>query len=112
MFVSGSGQITRYFTTLDPAPGDMRTALVEASNGEVGSITDKVFLARCQFNPESYSYSASAFSYSASAFALMKYGCILLAVLIGAVLFVFWRRETKRQAASGAVDDRDAVRSH
>lgn len=90
MFVSGAGTITRYFTTLSPAPGDVRTALVEASNGEVGSITDKVFLACCKFNPGTNSYSASAFK-------LMKYGSILTAGLMGAALFLFWRREKRRQ---------------
>lgn len=90
IFLSGSGTVTRYFTTLSPAPGDVRTALVEASNGEVGSVVDRVFLACCQFNPDTNSYSASAFR-------LMTYGCLLLAVLMGAALFVFWRRETRRQ---------------
>jgi len=89
IFLSGAGTITRYFTTLDPAPGDLRTGLVEASNGEIGSVADKVFLACAQFNPDSNSYSASAFK-------VMRYGSLLLAVLMGATLFVFWRRETEQ----------------
>ncbi|MFB6247047.1 MAG: SCO family protein [Salinibacter sp.] len=96
VFVSGSGKITRYFTTLSPAPGDVRTALVEASNGEIGSITDRVFLACCKFVPGTNSYSASAFK-------IMKYGSILVAGLMAAALFIFWRREKRRQdkAAEG-----------
>ena len=93
IFLSGAGTITRYFTTLDPAPGDLRTGLVEASNGEIGSVADKVFLACAQFNPDSNSYSASAFK-------VMRYGSLLLAVLMGAALFVFWRRETKQLEAA------------
>lgn len=89
IFLSGSGTITRYFTTLSPAPGDMRTALVDASNGEVGTIVDRVFLACCKFDPDSNSYSASAFQ-------ITKYSCILLAVLMGLALFVFWRREMRQ----------------
>lgn len=91
IFLSGSGTITRYFTTLNPAPGDLRTGLVEASNGEIGSVADKVFLACAQFDPDSNSYSASAFK-------VMRYGSVLLAVLMGAALFVFWRRENEQLA--------------
>jgi protein SCO1/2 len=93
IFLSGSGTITRYFTTLDPKPGTLRTALVEASNGEIGSVADKVFLACAQFNPDSNSYSASAYK-------LMQYGSGLLALIMGGALFVFWRRENEQLGAA------------
>jgi len=93
IFLSGSGVITRYFTTLDPAPGDLRTGLVEASNGEIGSAVDKAFLACAQFNPDTNSYSASAFK-------VMRYGSALLALIMGGVLFFFWRRENEQLAAA------------
>jgi len=93
VFASGKGTISRYLTTLNPAPGDMRTALVEASNGNVGSIVDRAFLACAQFHPGTNSYSASAFK-------IMRYGSILTAVLMGAALFVFWRRERDQLAAA------------
>ena len=101
VFLSGSGTITRYFTTLGPAPGDLRTALVEASNGTVGNIIDKAFLACARFNPDSNSYSASAFK-------VMRYGSILMALLMGAALFVFWRRE-KEQLDAAEEQGLDAV---
>jgi protein SCO1/2 len=105
VFLSGSGTVTRYFTTLDPAPGDLRTALVEASNGTVGSIVDRAFLACAQFNPDSNSYSASAFK-------VMQYGSVLMAVIMGGALFVFWRREKEQletaheQGIDAALDER------
>jgi protein SCO1/2 len=89
IFLSGEGTVTRYFTTLDPASGALRTALVEASNGEIGSIGDKVFLSCAQFNPDSNSYSASAFK-------LMQYGSVLMVLVLGGVLFWFWRREKEQ----------------
>lgn len=93
IFLSGDGTISRYFTTLNPAPGTIRTALVEASNGEIGTIADKVFLACHQFNPDTNSYSASAFK-------LMQYGSVLLTVIMGTALFVFWRRENEQLDAA------------
>jgi protein SCO1/2 len=101
VFLSGSGTVTRYFTTLDPAPGDLRTALVEASNGTVGTVVDQAFLACAQFNPDSNSYSASAFK-------VMQYGSALMAVVMGAALFVFWRRE-KEQLETAHEEGLDAV---
>ena len=89
IYLSGTGTITRYFTTLQPSPGNMRTALVEASNGSVGSVIDKAFLACAQFNPDSNSYSASAFK-------LMKYATVFFTVIMSAVLFWFWRREGQK----------------
>jgi len=93
IFLSGTGTITRYFTTLNPAPGDLRTALVEASNGTIGNVIDKAFLACARFNPDSNSYSASAFT-------VMQYGSALMAVVMGAALFVFWRREKEELETS------------
>jgi protein SCO1/2 len=89
VFLSGSGTITRYFTTLSPSSGNVRTALVEASNGTVGTLVDKAFLACARFDPDANSYSASAFK-------IMRYGSVFAALLLGAVLFVFWRREKKQ----------------
>ncbi len=101
VFLSGSGTITRYFTTLNPAPGDLRTALVEASNGTVGNIVDQAFLACAQFNPNSNSYSASAFK-------LMQYGSALMVVVMGVSLFIFWRRE-REQLETAHEEGLDAV---
>jgi protein SCO1/2 len=89
VFLSGSGTVTRYFTTLDPAPGNLRTALVEASNGTIGTVIDQAFLACARFDPDSNSYSASAFK-------VMQYGSGLLALVMGAALFVFWRQENQQ----------------
>lgn len=93
VFTSGEGTVSRYFTTLDPSPGNVRTALVDASNGEVGNIVDKAFLACARFNPDSNSYSASAFK-------VMQYGSVVIVLLLGTALFVFWRREKEKLEAA------------
>jgi len=100
IFASGSGTITRYFTTLNPDSGNLRTALVEASDGEIGSLADQAFLACAQFNPDSNSYSASAYK-------IMQYGSVLLTLLMGTALFFFWRRE--KEQLDAAEQDPDAV---
>jgi protein SCO1/2 len=67
----------------------------------VGNVVDQAFLACAQFNPDSNSYSASAFK-------LMQYGSALMAIVMGAVLFVFWRRE-KEQLDTAQKEGLDAM---
>ena len=102
IYLSGDGTITRYFTTLQPEPGTMRTALVEASNGAVGNVIDKAFLACAQFDPDSNSYSASAFK-------IMKYATVFFTVILGAILFWFWRREGQKLDAQAAREPEDIL---
>lgn len=101
-FLSGDGTITRYLFGMNPSAGDTRKALVEASDGQVGSVVDQIALRCFQYDPESNSYVADAFN-------LMRMGSLLFAVLVGAALVVFWRRENDRQgeAPDSAVSSGD-----
>ena len=86
IFLSGTGIVTRYIYGMEYKPGDARKALVEASNGNVGSPVDKVLMYCFQFDPDENTYTADAFN-------LMKLGGVLTMILLGGTLYVFWRRE-------------------
>lgn len=86
IFLSGDGTITRYIYGIEIPGGDVRKALVEASNGDVGSPLDQAAMYCFQFDPEKNTYTADAFN-------LMKVGSVFTVLLLGGVLFVFWRRE-------------------
>ncbi len=86
VFLSGEGTVTRYIYGMEIPRGDMRKALVEASNGAVGSPVDKVAMYCFQFDPEENTYSADAFN-------IMKLGSGLMALVLGVGLFLLWRRE-------------------
>lgn len=86
IFLSGEGKVTRYIYGMEIPPPDTRQALVEASNGTVGTVMDKIKLYCYQFDP-------NANSYTADAFAIMRIGGVFMTVLMGGVLFFFWRRE-------------------
>lgn len=86
IFLSGTGKVTRYIYGMEIPPADVRQALVEASDGTVGNVMDKIKLYCYQFDP-------NANTYTADAFALMRIGGILATVLLGGVLIYFWRRE-------------------
>jgi len=99
MFLSGKGKITRYIHGMEYVPRDVRAAIVEASEGKVGTPMDQMFLYCFQYDP-------SANSYVLHATNVMKVGGVLTLFGLGAVLFIFWRRErmnqNKRQDLIGA----------
>ena len=86
IFLSGNGKVTRYIYGMDIPSSDTRQALVEASNGTVGNVMDQIKLYCYQFDP-------NANSYTADAFAIMRIGGVLATILMGGLLFFFWRRE-------------------
>jgi protein SCO1/2 len=86
IFLSGEGTVTRYIYGIEVPRSDMRKALVEASNGTVGNAIDQAAMYCFQFDPEKNTYTADAFN-------IMKIGSVFTLLVLGGVLFVFWRRE-------------------
>lgn len=86
IFLSGEGVVSRYIYGIEVPGGDMRKALVEASNGDVGNAIDQAAMYCFQFDPEKNTYTADAFN-------IMKIGSVFTVLLLGGILFVFWRRE-------------------
>lgn len=89
IFLSGHGRISRYLYGIEFRPRIVRTALVEASNGKIGSTMDQVILYCFQFDPNANSYVLHAMN-------LMKLGGLLTVVLLGALLLLTWKREKRR----------------
>jgi len=89
VFLSGSGMVSQYIHGMELPPGDTRKALVEASNGNVGSPVDLVLLYCFQFDPDENTYTADAFN-------LMKAASVLTVLVLGGMLYVFWRRENEQ----------------
>ena len=86
VFLSGKGVVTRYIYGIELPRGDVRKALVEASNGEVGNAIDRVAMYCFQFDPNENTYTADAFN-------IMKIGSLFTVLVLGGLLFMFWRRE-------------------
>jgi protein SCO1/2 len=51
-----TGVVSRYLFGLQFAPTDLRLALVEASGNRIGSITDKLLLLCCRYDPQTGKY--------------------------------------------------------
>lgn len=90
MALSGEGKITRYLYGLQYESREMKNALLEASNGQVGGVVDQVILYCSQYDP-------NANKYVADAWAIMRLGGVLTVIILGSVLFVYWRREHRQR---------------
>ncbi len=90
IFLSPDGTVTRYLADVAPRSRDVRAAIVEASNGQVGSLLDRAFLYCFRFDP-------AANSYVLVATRAMQVGGGLTAFFLLASLSLLWLREFRRR---------------
>lgn len=102
MFITPEGRISRYMDDVMFAPRDLRFALVEASEGTIGSPMDQFLLMMCyQYDPDSKSFTPSAWK-------IMRGGAALTAVLLAGGLSFFWIRDLRRRAGGALEHEEDA----
>ena len=93
----------RYLYGIQYNSQDLKFAIIEASEGRVGSTVDRLILS-C------FHYDASEGRYGPYAFGIMRLGGVLTVILLGAALGVFWLRERRRRVHDAAPqEERDAV---
>ena len=88
------GRVSRYFFDVEFAMRDLRLALVEASDGKIGSLTDKVMLLCYHYDPKTGAYGFVVTN------VVRGLGALTVAVLLGYMIFQL-RRE-RRLARAGA----------
>ncbi len=93
-FASPDGRISRYLHGLVYEPRDVRFALLEASEGRIGSPVDHIVLACYMYDPEAGGYVRNAFLF-------MRAGATVGLLVLAALLAVLWRTELRRRAATG-----------
>jgi protein SCO1/2 len=91
--VTPDGQLSRYIYGIEFDPRTLRFSLVEASNGKIGNIIEKIALFCFQFDPAKNKYTFYAFN-------LMRIGGLFTVLVLAIVLIPVWIRERKRQAAT------------
>ena len=82
------GKISRYLYGIEFAPKDLRLALLEASQGKIGTVVDRILLFCYKYDPLTRKYSVYLTK-------LMQVGCVATALIMGTYLFTFWRRQRK-----------------
>jgi len=107
MFVTPDGRLSRYMNNTVFQSRDVRLALIEASQGAIGSPMEKFLLFMC------YHYDPLRGSYAASAWKIMRLGAAATALLLAVGLGLLWWRGSNWEAAgAGAVAGADAATGH
>lgn len=88
MALSPEGMVTRYLYGVTFAPRDLRLAVLEASEGKVGSTLDRILL-YC------FHYDATVGRYSTTAANIMRLAGALTVLLLGGTLGLYWLKEFK-----------------
>ena len=92
MVLTPDGRVARYLYGVQYDPQTLRLSLLEASEGKIGSTTDRILLF-C------FHYDAQQGRYGLAAFRLVQVGGGLTVVILGSAIWILRRREkTKAQA--------------
>lgn len=85
------GRVARYLYGIEFQPQTLRLALVEASEGKIGTTIDKLILFCCAYDPKEGSYALVANR-------VMTLGGVLTLGVLGVFLLVLWRNESKKKS--------------
>jgi protein SCO1/2 len=104
MFIAPDGRVMQYLYGLTYDPKDLKFALIEASEGKVGSPMEKLLMS-C------FHYDASIGRYGPFAMGIMRLGGGLTLLFLAAFLGFWWRRERRlfARTSSPSVTPTEAV---
>jgi protein SCO1 len=87
--VSPKGVLSRTLYGIRYDPGDIKFALLEAAEGNIGSFVDKVLLSCFHYNPDSHRYGIYIVG-------VMRIGGFLTIAILGLLLLMYFRGEIVR----------------
>ena len=92
IFLTKDGKVSRIVKNTTFEPEDLRLALVEASEGKLGTFLDQVRLNCLTFDSRTNTYSLTAMT-------VMRVGGVVTVVALGAMIWILLRKE-RQQAAT------------
>ncbi|MCB0342193.1 MAG: SCO family protein [Pseudobdellovibrionaceae bacterium] len=84
-----AGVISRYLYGIQFSPETLRLSLVEASEGSIASVVDRLILFCFQFNPAKNKYTIYAYN-------VVRAGGVMIILVLAIFLVPFWFREKKQ----------------
>ncbi len=96
IFITPEGKIARYINNVVFEPRDLKFALIETSQGAIGSPMEKFLLYMC------FNYDPLANSYTASVMKIMRLGGLVMVLVMAVGLsFLWWRGSRNSGSESG-----------
>jgi len=90
MIVTPSGKMSRYFYGIDYAPRDIKFGLMESGENKVGNPAEKLLLYCYHYDPATGKYGFAILN-------IIRLGGVATLMGLGAMVFVFWRRNKKKE---------------
>ncbi len=88
------GKLNRVLYGVEFAPAQLKLALVEASQGKVGTLFDRILLSCFHYDPDSHRYGVAIFG-------VMRLAGGITVLILAGVLLYLWRREPVRRGSAG-----------
>jgi protein SCO1 len=82
------GTLSRYFYGVEYSPKELRMAIVESSEGKVGSVVDRLLLYCYHYDPATGRYGAIAMN-------LVRLGGAVTVIVLGGFIWLMRRRESR-----------------
>jgi protein SCO1/2 len=92
MVLTPEGRISRYLYGVEFPPKDLRLALVEASQHKIGGVVDQILLYCYHYNPATGKYGAIITN-------VLRIAGGITVFIVGAFVFVMFRRDTSSKHA-------------
>lgn len=93
MIATPDGRLSRYFYGIDYSPKDVKFGLMESADNKVGTAVDKLLLYCFHYNPATGKYGLAILN-------VIRVGGILTLLGMGAMGFIFWRRNKRNSDVS------------
>lgn len=90
MILTPEGKLSKYLYGIDYAPKDVKLAIVESSENKIGSPVDQLMLYCFHYDPATGKYGLAVMR-------VMRVGGLLTLFGLGAMIFVFWRRNKQKE---------------
>lgn len=92
LVLTPDGRLSRYFYGIEYSPKELRMALVESSEGRIGSPVDELLLYCYHYDPETGKYGAVVMN-------IMRLGGALTVLLLGGFIWLAMRKDVGRAPA-------------
>lgn len=91
--LSPEGVLSRTFFGLKYNASDLKMSLLDAGQGRIGTLLDRVILSCFHYDPDSHKYGVYVFG-------MMRIGGLLTVLIVGIFLVLHWRNEKRAKANS------------